>query len=243
MQWQLTDLRSAFNTLPGYVLLLGALPAVISHLAGRVGHALFNDNLAARPGDSLGTQGLQVLTRGALAGIVGGLVFTVVMLQIGFLPTVSGLVGFGSTFVGAVLHLAISAVLGIGYGVLFIRRSNDPGSALGWGVSYGALWWMGGPLTLLPIVLGDGPMWTIEAAREAYPALVGHLAYGAFLGLTFYRLEARHSPWWIPRNQMDSERAERTVAQLRSSAPALWLVVVLITVALPVLLGTGVATA
>jgi hypothetical protein len=36
-------------------------------------------------------------------------------------------------------------------------------SAVGWGVSYGFVWWLIGPLTLMPILLGTTPDWTAGA--------------------------------------------------------------------------------
>ena len=73
-------------------------------------------------------------------------------------------------------------------GLLFARRSQDIGSAVGWGVSYGFFWWILGPLTLAPILLGVAPRWTAPAAAALLPSLVGHLAYGAG-GVTFHLLE------------------------------------------------------
>lgn len=88
-------------------------------------------------------------------------------------------------------------MIGVGYGLLFVRQSNDLAPVLGWGTSYGVLWWLLGSLTLLPLLSGRSPQWTVEGATFAYPALIRHLAYGAFLGVVFFRLEARQNPWCI----------------------------------------------
>ena len=102
---------------------------------------------------------------------------------------------------------------------------------------YGLLWWLRGPLTLLPILLGAPPQWTLAAASATFPSLVGHLAYGAALGVAFYRLEARYSPWWLTRNEIEAERAERRREQVFGSAPALWAVIAMFAVTVPLLLG------
>ncbi len=128
-------------------------------------------------------------------------------------------------------------MIGASYGLLFRRQSFDVGSALGWGVAYGLLWWLLGPLTLLPILLGAPPQWTLAAAAATFPSLVGHLAYGAALGVAFYRLEARYSPWWLTRNEIEAERAERRREQVFGSAPALWAVIAMFAVTVPLLLG------
>ena len=36
---------------------------------------------------------------------------------------------------------------------------------------YGLLWWLLGPLTLLPILLGAPPQWTLAAASATFPSL------------------------------------------------------------------------
>jgi len=85
---------------------------------------------------------------------------------------------------GLVVHLFIAEFVGASYGLLFRRRSYDVGSALGWGVSYGFFWWVLGSLALLPVLLGGSPRWDADAAAATFLSLVGHLAYGAALGVT-----------------------------------------------------------
>jgi hypothetical protein len=92
-------------------------------------------------------------------------------------------------------------------------------------------------MTLMPLLLGDLPQWTVAAAADAFPALVGHLAYGAGLGITFYLLEARHRPWWVSRTAAENARVARRKEQILTSAPAIWVLVVMIALTLPVLLG------
>ena len=159
------------------------------------------------------------------------------MIQLGYLPTVAGLIGSTSPITGFIVHLVISDLIGISYGLLFQRQSYDVGSALGWGMTYGFFWWILGPLTLMPILLGAPPQWMVEAAAGALGSLIGHLIYGAGLGITFYLLEARHNPWWIPRRQAEATRIKRRKAQLFTSAPALWVMVVIIALTVPVVLG------
>lgn len=236
LQWSVDAVRENFATLPGYLLFVGSGLALIYQLMTGIQRALFADPASARSQEGVGSQGIRAICYGAVSGLVGGLLFTVVMVQIGFLSTVSGIAGRDSAIWGLVIHLVIANVIGIGYGVLFVRRSNDYGSALGWGVSYGILWWFLGPLTLLPGLLGDTPQWTVSAAVDAFPALIGHIGYGAFLGMSFFRLEKRHNPWWISRNDAETRRAERAATELRSSAPALWMLAALIALMIPILI-------
>lgn len=234
LNWSLVDARSTFPTLPGSIL-FGAAMALAFHWLGRLARLLFSD--VGGPGSpDGGAWGLRAVVRGAAAGLVGGLLFTLVMLQIGFLPTVARLVGSDSALVGFVVHLVIAEVVGASYGVLFRRQTFDPADAVGWGVSYGFVWWILGPLTLAPVILGATPAWTVEAAAAAFPSLIGHLAYGAGLGLAYHVLESRYSPWWITRTEAERKRMARRLAEAQSAGPALWALLVLIAMTLPIIL-------
>ena len=63
--------------------------------------------------------------------MIGGLVFTIIMVRIGVLPAVARLVGASSPWTGFVVHLVIANLIGTSFGLLFLRRSFDLGSALG----------------------------------------------------------------------------------------------------------------
>ena len=236
LRWSVEDVQANFETFPGYLLVLGSVLSIVYQWLTALSRSLFSDDVVERAQEGIGTQGLRAIVRGAVAGLIGGLLFTIVMLQIGFLSTVASLIGQESSVVGFLVHLVVANIIGVGYGLLFVRQSNDTGSALGWGVAYGVLWWLTGPLTMLPLLLGDTPRWTVEAAADAYPALIGHMAYGLVLGLVFFRLESRHNPWWVTRNEAEAARAQRASDQLLGSAPALWILTIVIALTIPVLL-------
>ena len=235
LAWSLEAARAAFTTLPGYLLFGASLALSYQWLDGLV-RLLFSDMIARSDEEGVGTEGLRAVGRGALAGLVGGIFFTLVMVQIGFLPVAAGMIGSDSVLAGLIVQLVIAELIGISYGLLFRRQSYDIGSAVGWGVSYGFFWWILGPLTLMPIFLGIAPQWSVEVAGGLFASLVGHLAYGAALGVSFHLMEARHNPWWIPRTLAEATRVARRKEQLRTSAPALWALVVTIALTLPVVL-------
>ena len=234
--WSLEQARAAFGTLPGY-LLIGATMAFAYQWLDGMMRLLFADMRTGHEQEGAGTEGLRAVARGAVAGLAGGLLFAVILARVGMLPSVAALVGSRSPATGLLAHLGIAVVIGAAYGLLFRRQSFDLSSALGWGVSYGFLWWILGPLTLMPILLGRPPLWTVEAAAALFPSLIGHFAYGAGLGVVFHLLEASQNPWWIPRSRAEATRVGHRKQQLLTSAPALWTLVVVIALVLPVLLG------
>ena len=236
--WSADEVQTIYPTLPGY-LLFGAAVALLYQWLGAMVRLLFSEFTPGSAEEGLGTQGLRIAGRSALAALAGGMVFSVVMWQTGFLPSVADLVGSSSPVAGFVVHLAIAGIIGLSYGILFRRQSYDLGSALGWGVSYGFFWAVLGPLTLMPVLLGGTPQWTAEAAASVFPNLIGHIGYGAGLGITFYLLETRYSPWWIPRTEVQAARLEHRRQQVQTSGPALWTLLILLGLTLPVLLGKG----
>ncbi len=241
LAWSAGQVRDGFVTLPSY-LLLGAVTALVYRVLDGAGRVLFAgpaQRARRAEGEGAGTRGIRAAVRGALAGTAGGLLFTVIMVRIGFLGTVAGLVGGTSTTTGLAVHLVISVLIGASYGLVFRRQTYDPASALGWGVAYGLFWWVLGALTLLPVWLGGEPQWDAAAAAAAFPSLIGHLVYGSGLGLVYYLLEARDSPWWRTRTQSEALRVARRQEQLQTAAPAVWVVTLVLALIIPVILAAG----
>ncbi len=235
LTWSLGEVRQVSAALPGYFL-FGAAVALFYQWIGSVLNILFSDHLGGEDNEGIGTQGLRIVGRSVVGGWLGGLIFSLIMLQTGFLPDVADLVGSSSKVAGFFVHLFIATMVGMSYGLLFRRHSYNISSALGWGVSYGFFWSILGPLTLMPVFLGGSPKWTIDSVAYAFPNLIGHLAFGVGLGLMFYFLEARYRPWWLTRTQAGAAVIANRKEQLMTSAPALWTLLVAVGLTLPVVI-------
>jgi hypothetical protein len=130
---------------------------------------------------------------GIIGGLAGGLVFGVMMSMMGVLPMIGKMVGHPSVLAGFAVHMMISAGIGASFAVLFGRVVHAARSGLLAGMSYGGLWWVLGPLTLMPWMMGMGfgANLNLAAARAALPSLMGHLVYGVVLGLVHGLLARR----------------------------------------------------
>ena len=126
--------------------------------------------------------------RGAAAGVGGGIVFGMLMAMMGMLPMIAMLVGSESAVVGMAVHLVISAGIGLGFGVPAGPLSARPGMLLGAGAVYGMVWWVLGPLVLMPAMMGM-PLFTVD--RAAMMSLMGHVLYGLVTAGVFYVLSRR----------------------------------------------------
>ena len=131
------------------------------------------------------------IRHGVYGGLAGGVVFGAIMGMMGMLPMIGSMVGIPSAWVGFVAHMIISAAIGGTFGVL-LTVGDSPGG-VGPGLAYGFTWWILGPLTLMPFLMGMGlgVNWNVTAARQALPSLVGHLIFGGVLGATYHWLQGR----------------------------------------------------
>lgn len=140
------------------------------------------------------TQGSELTTRlvrGALAGVAGGVIFGMMMGMMGMLPMIAGLVGSSSAVVGFIVHLVISAIIGAIYGLTLGAATTSWANALGFGALYGAIWWVLGPLLIMPTMMGMGPQLTPQAMSEQMMSLMGHLIYGLGTGAAYLWLKLR----------------------------------------------------
>lgn len=126
-----------------------------------------------------------ILGTGALTGALTGVVFGIMMGMMGMLPMVAKLVGSDSVAVGFITHLVFSALIGTGFALALGTYARDKSKAWLYGLAYGAVWWVLGPLIIMPLWLGMGIQLSVEGATMALPSLWGHLVYGLILGILF----------------------------------------------------------
>jgi hypothetical protein len=130
----------------------------------------------------------QPIVVAALAGIVGGIVFGMMMAMM--MPNMLGMIGglVGAPSLGWLVHLVFSAIIGAGFGVALTVLGQTAvgwGGAIGLGLVYGFVWWILGPLLIMPTWMGMGPQLGMAFSGDMLMSLMGHLIYGVVTGAVY----------------------------------------------------------
>jgi hypothetical protein len=150
--------------------------------------------MAARARETANSSLVQRIIGGVVGGIVGGLVFGVMMAMMGMLPMVAMVVGSESATIGFLYHMFNSVVIGALFGLIFGGLSHTYGQGAAWGLLYGIIWWVLGPLVLMPLMLGMGLQFGMALAPPMLMSLGGHLIYGLLTGLVYVGYVSRAQP-------------------------------------------------
>jgi hypothetical protein len=119
-------------------------------------------------------------TAGAFAGAIAGLVALPILSLSGAAASLANALRLAPWLV-PVLYVGIAVLAGTLYGAVFRRAASDRRGGWLFGISYGFLLWMVGPIALLQTILGR-PLATGTAAMGVLGA---NLVSGLILGLLF----------------------------------------------------------
>jgi NADH dehydrogenase len=129
---------------------------------------------------------------GAVAGLASGVVLGLVILRQGRGMMEAQAPAHGGGLVGFGLFLVVAVATGATLGA--VGRPEGLAASGSGGLLFGLLAWIVWSLTILPLVRGSGPTWSVDAAGESFPLLVGGLLHGGFTGLLLPGLVGRFTP-------------------------------------------------
>ncbi len=119
-------------------------------------------------------------TTGFLSGVLASFPALLVAWAGGALPAAAQYLGIDAV-TATVLFGVLLAAAGTVYGRIFMRAANDRRGGWLFGIGYGFIAWMLGPVTLLQWIHGR----PIALGVPAQFVLGSHLVYGLLLGILF----------------------------------------------------------
>ncbi len=236
--WTLATIQNFVPSFVGHIL-YGALVGWFYGVVNQLWRVLFVDSDPLnRTVEGVGSRWLRAILMGEAGGIIGGLLFTIVMVGDGALPRVGSLIGMSSPVAGFIVHLVISVLIGTSYGLLFYRKVSSYAAEITLGLIYGWFWWVLGAVTLFALLLKQPVDWSLVAVTSLYPSLIGHLLYGIGLAI-FYQFLARryaiNSAVRLRHSEEQSKRREKLLMR-EQAMPAVSLTILMLGIALPLLI-------
>lgn len=128
-----------------------------------------------------------------IGSLIGGIVFGMMMQMMDMIGMVGMLVRSDSLAVAWLVHMVISAIFGVAFGLLLMLRFNPIVTGLAWGM----MAWVGGALVMMPLFLGMSEMVFSFSGSTPWYSLMGHMMYGLIAGLVvwlFARRDAAPKP-------------------------------------------------
>lgn len=122
-----------------------------------------------------------VILIGTIAGIVGGIVFGILMQMMGMMAMVAMLAGSESLIVGWFVHIIISIVFGVAFALIATKVTNIWGLSLG----YGVVIWIVGPLVFMPLMLGMGTNLGNAFAPDQLMSLGTHILFSVIVAIVY----------------------------------------------------------
>jgi hypothetical protein len=135
IDWSYANAANLSGALVGHIL-YGLIVGLVYAFIDRLWVRFFSESDPInREPEGPGLRAWNSLKWGAVASLVGGLLYSMVLLSAGYLPKLAMLAGGSSAALGFVVNMVGSAGIGISYGLLFQREAPNAASGLCWGTA------------------------------------------------------------------------------------------------------------
>ncbi|MDA2187247.1 hypothetical protein PDN08_05870 [Bacillus cereus] len=118
---------------------------------------------------------------GIIGGIIGGVIFGIIMQMMGKIAMIAGIMGSSSLLSGWIIHMMISIIFGITFGLLTSVIKNRLVLTIVFGVGI----WIVGPLVIMPIMMGMGTNLLNAFAPQQLMTLGTHLFFSIIVAIAF----------------------------------------------------------
>jgi hypothetical protein len=123
----------------------------------------------------------KVLSTGVIAGVVGGIIFGLMMQMRGMMGMVAAMMGSESLAIGWMIHMVISVIFGLSFGIMTTFIRNVWVATLIFGVGI----WIVGPLVVMPMMMGMGTNLANAFTSDMLMSLGTHLFFSIILAIVF----------------------------------------------------------
>lgn len=131
------------------------------------------------------------VVNGVIGGVIGGILFGLFMQMMGMIGMIASMVGSESLVIGWIVHMMISVIFGVTFGLLHLVISNSWTLAVLFGVGI----WIVGPLVVMPLMMGMGTNLANAFTPDQLMNLVTHLFFSFILAIVFkLRTEKQIAP-------------------------------------------------
>ncbi len=127
---------------------------------------------------------------GAGAGLLAGMAVAVVLAGQGRIDWTQPL-RVDPPVVGWLALFVLNACGGALYGSLYRFQPGRLAAALGAGLLFGLLWWVGVWLTAIPLITATGPGWSVAEASTTFPLLISNVLTWGLAAFVFQAIGSR----------------------------------------------------
>lgn len=132
----------------------------------------------------------KAIKTGILGGIFGGIIFGIIMQMMGMIPMIAEMMGSNSLIIGWGIHLMISIIFGIMFGLLTFVINN----LLILTIVFGIVIWILGPLVIMPMMMGMGANLANAFAPQQLMSLGTHVFFSILVAIVFkIRTKEQHT--------------------------------------------------
>ncbi|MDP4551069.1 hypothetical protein Q9251_09240 [Alkalihalobacillus macyae] len=119
-----------------------------------------------------------------IGGIVAGIIFGILMQMMGRIGMIASMMGSESLVVGWGIHMVISVVFAIGFGLVAVNTNK----IYMLGILHGIAIWIIGPLVVMPMMMGMGTMLSQAFSSGQLMSLLTHLMFSLILAFVYKKV-------------------------------------------------------